>query len=503
MSMRSAAAAGLLLLTLLAGCDGNGATGPRPQPVVRVELAPDSLTQVVGREVEFVARAFDDRGEEVAGASIEWGVTDTLRLALLDPGRVRLEAPGAAAVWARADSVADTAAVRVAAEGEIRWRLRLGWFWTLGGPALSPGGQTLYVLTQADPHRQSRLWALRAEEGAVKWSLLIENAAGTYPFVGQDGTIYVVGGSVFAVSPEGSFRWVLPIPGTIFPVLYAGAISDDGILYAAAGRELLALDVASRDTLWQGPISPIGAWAPPPTLDPVAGVLYASQGEGPLYAFDAATGEVLWTRADTFMVLNPGYDARHCGNGPVAANGRVHWPIADYLETLTPSNEVLWLSDDRSSASTEPLIAPDGVLLWQNGSGFEPRDPETGAALWRDPLRDSGISWAGGPALAADGTIYLLASCGPCTPRETGLAAMDASAPLVVRWFYMTNPETPPDSPPDSYHGMLGAPVIGPDGTVYTYNADTLFAFWENAPPADTPWPMWRGDPQRSGVVRR
>ncbi|MFQ5844730.1 MAG: PQQ-binding-like beta-propeller repeat protein [Planctomycetota bacterium] len=503
MSARARAGAALsLLMALGCACQEEGVVEP-VLGVVRLELAPDSLTQVVGREVEFVARALDGRGREVAGAQIEWGVTDTAHLGLLAPGRVRLRRPGEAVVWARVDSLADSSAVRVAAEGEIRWRRRLDWFATMGGPALSPDGRTLYVLTQVDVNTQSRLWALRAEDGVGLWSLLIDGAAATYPMVGTDGTIYIVGSSVFAVNPDGSFRWVLPIPTAASAALAGGAIADDGILYAATGDELLALDVLTRDTVWAAPISEIGNWVVPPTLDPVAGLLYASQAEGPLFAFDAATGEVLWTRADSFMVLNPGFDATHFAHGPVVADGRVHWPIRAFLETLSPANQVLWLSDDRGCCSTEPLVAPDGTLLWQNGSGFEPRDPATGAVLWRDPIRDQGIGWAGGPALAADGTIYLLASCGPCFPAEPGLAALDASDPGRVHWFYLTNLERPPDSPPDWTRGMLGAPLIGPDGTVYTYNADTLFAFWENAPLAATPWPIWRGDTRRSGVVRR
>lgn len=489
-----------LLLAALAACADDGTP---PEPVVaRVEIAPESLTQVVGREATFSARALDSSGKLLNGVGLTWGVTDTLRLALLAPGRVRLLAPGEAAVWVRADSAADTAAVRAAAEGEIRWRVRLDWFSTVGGPAMSPDGRTLYVLTLVDDLRQSRLWAVRAADGAVEWSLLIDGAVATYPLVGADGTVYVVGKKLFAVAPEGAFRWVLPIPTAATAGLGGGAISDAGVLYAATGDELLAIDVVTRDTLWRA-FTELGQWIVPPTLDPQAGVLYASWAEGPLHALDAATGEILWAVPDTYTILRPGFDARHFMYGPVPASGRVHWPIRFYLETVSPTGEVLWLSDDRSCCAAEPLLAPDGTLLWQHGSGFEPRDPATGLPLWRDPFRDTFIGWGASGALAADGTVYLLAGCGSCLIREAGLYAMDATRQEVVLWSYITNPEQPPDFPSIWNPGMWGAPLIGPDGTVYTYNADTLFAFWDNAPPADTPWPMWRGGPRRSGIVRR
>lgn len=490
---------------LLAGCGGEEGTAPEPEPVpVRLRVTPDSLSEVVGREVVFTARVFDAEGAELAGTRVEWGVTDTARLGLIGAGRVSLKAAGDGAVWARLGSLADTAALHVAAEGEVKWRVWLGeWFQTLGGPALSPDGRTLYVSTQVGSIEQSRLWAVDVADGSVRWSRLIDGVYGPYPMVGTDGTVYVVGRSVVAVNPDGSFRWVLPIPTAPTAELKGGAISDEGVLYAAVEMELLAIDVATRDTVWEAPISPIGSWLVPPTLDPEAGVLYASQTEGPLFAFDARTGATLWTRADTFMALKPGKDARHWAHGPVPVDGRVLWPIANFLEALTPAGDVLWLTDHRGCCSTEPLVGPDGTLLWQNGSGFEPRDPATGDVLWRDPFRGSGIAWAGGPALAADGSIYLLAPCGACFPRESGFAAMDTETPHVVRWFYETNSARPPGSPPDWTHGMMGAPLIGPDGTVYTYSADTLFAFWENAPPAETPWPMWRGDTRRSGVVRK
>lgn len=500
-----------LVLALALGCGSDEEPVEPVGPVTRIVVTPDSIAEVVGREVEFSAHALDAEGREVSDARFEWNWEQLFaeplpRGRLIDRGggRFLLDSPGDAVVWAEAEGLADTARLHMAAEGEVKWAVRLDWFWTLGGPALAPDGETLYVLTQVEPSQVSRLWAVRAADGATLWSVLLDGAASTYPMVGSDGTIYVVGERVFALTPDGSPRWTLDIPTAASAVLRGGAISDDGTLYAAVGDELLALDILSRDTLWSGPTSASGGWLVPPTLDPVGDRLYASWAEGPLHAFDAGTGELLWSRADTFMVTNPGTDSRHFGHGPVVADGRVHWPIAQYLETLTPGNEVLWLSDNRGCCGAEPILRQDGVLLSQNGQGLEPRDPATGEAIWFDIGPQQGIGWGAAPALASDGALYLRTP-GPnkeVFPEQAGLFAMDAAIPEEVRWAYPTNQSRPEGSPPDWTGGMMGAPLIGPDGTVYTYNADTLFAFWENAPLADTPWPMWRGDTRRSGVVR-
>lgn len=50
---------------------------------------------------------------------------------------------------------------------------------------------------------------------------------------------------------------------------------------------------------------------------------------------------------------------------------------------------------------------------------------------------------------------------------------------------------------------FLGAPAIGPDGTVYASTSTQVYAFYgPTGPDPNSPWPMWRHDAQRTGWAR-
>ena len=94
-----------------------------------------------------------------------------------------------------------------------------------------------------------------------------------------------------------------------------------------------------------------------------------------------------------------------------------------------------------------------------------------------------------GPALAADGTLYL-GTHGPLTkngPRQSFLSAVTPDGKL--RWKI-------------EIHGMIrDAPAIAPDGTIF-FTTDQGYAYAvsdASFPPMDSPWPRFQHDAQNSG----
>ncbi|MCL0083917.1 PQQ-binding-like beta-propeller repeat protein [Thermodesulfovibrionales bacterium] len=106
-------------------------------------------------------------------------------------------------------------------------------------------------------------------------------------------------------------------------------------------------------------------------------------------------------------------------------------------------------------------LNPDGSLKWS----FE---------------TPAGFGFRSSPATAADGTIYVGSG-------DDRLYALNPDGSL--KWSFGTGGDV------DS------SPAITPDGTIIVGSNDgRIYAFWEdNGGPADSPWPMFLQNLQRTG----
>ena len=145
--------------------------------------------------------------------------------------------------------------------------------------------------------------------------------------------------------------------------------------------------------------------------------------------------------------------------------------------------------------AAEPTIGPNGTLYLQSQTVRAFAGVST--PLWLFGGADSRYPIApGGPALAQGGVLY--------AAGWTGLYALNVSpAGASLHWRF----------PPSAGQSLVftGAPLIGRDGTVYSFTSttagqdgmpstDELFAFWEDhLVEPNSPWPMWRHDARRSG----
>ncbi len=69
-----------------------------------------------------------------------------------------------------------------------------------------------------------------------------------------------------------------------------------------------------------------------------------------------------------------------------------------------------------------------------------------------------------------------------------------------VKWK-ITTPEAPP-VPGDELANS--SPIIGPDGTIYAVLGSTLYAVASGTNgPANSPWPMYRGNAQHTGRIQK
>jgi outer membrane protein assembly factor BamB len=462
--------------------------------VVRADVWASDSALLVGHTLQLHVTAWDSAGRVVTPTAVTWWTGDTAKVTVDANGLVTARAGGDVDLWVQTAplGIRDTLPVHVAVHGELKWRLSLGLMPTEGGAAEGPDG-TVYVLTiDGYPDERGTLYAI-SPRGAIRWSRPLNEVRNNWPIVGPDGSVYVVGQYVYAFNPDGSLRWSItdrPADLSTFPQYRCGALSAGGVLFAAMGHDLFALLAATGDTLWIGPRSLNAAWLQPPTVSADQQTVYIGLKGRYLTAFDAASGAERWRALAA--------DGGIFDTGPAVAQDRLYVPGMNSLQQVSAAGTIVatgltGVTD--GPGVTEPAIGPDGTLYLQARTARGFADVSTplwlfGGADRRYPLAPAS------PALAEGGVLY--------AAGQTGLYALDVSAAgATLHWRY----------PPGPFESLVftGAPLIGRDGTVYSFttttagqdnlpSTDEFFAFWEDHPvERNSPWPMWRHDARRSG----
>jgi len=275
---------------------------------------------------------------------------------------------------------------------------------------------------------------------------------------------------------------------------HEAALSRDGILYAAMGYDFFAFRASTGDTVWGSLRANDRGWVIAPSISADGRTVYVSRSTRALYAIDAATGAARWSAPD------PDPTRESYVLGAAIDGGVLRVSTAIRLRDVDTGGATLGNSSDLGRGVSEPAIGPDGTLYFQAPQFFG-LYAYRGASqeLWRLEGVRSAIPLYGGPALAEGGVLYAAAL--------TGFYAVNVSSSgASVRWRYPRDPQL--------YLRFYGAPLIGRDGTVYSFSStiagqepdgkDELFAFWEDKPvEPNSPWPMWRHDARRSGQADR
>jgi outer membrane protein assembly factor BamB len=487
--------AGVALAVAQAGCIDRS-TGPF---VAGLEIVALDTAVLAGHELSLAIRAWDIERRPVTPQHLVWTSADPTVLTVDSFGTARARvgtAGGDITVWASAGpgQGSDTVVIHVAVPGEVKWRLGLGPMPDIGGVTEGLDG-TLYVLSPIDPGAQLGILYAISPGGAVKWQYSLSGVLANVPIVGSDGTIYVMGQHLWAFGPDGDLLWsVTTRPLTSFGHL--AAVGNDGTVYAAMAFDLLALRGSTGDTVWQGPAAADGGWLLPPTISADGRSVYVKNTGDSSYAFATADGSIRW------QVSDPVTGQNSFGVGIASSGGTLVVTTNLLLQIVDTLGNPLDVSPNHGCCPSEPAIGPDGTLHVQiagsqNGVwAYNPVSVERWGFRGANPNR----GWYGGPALAADGVLY-------AAGRDGFYALQIGATGATVRWRF------PADT--SQHLKFYGAPLIGRDGTVYTFTStvggtdpidatDELFAFWEDKPvEPNSPWPMWRHDARRSGQAHR
>jgi outer membrane protein assembly factor BamB len=325
------------------------------------------------------------------------------------------------------------------------------------------------------------LYAL-SPDGTNKWQAPFGGVSGS-PSIATNGTVYVgsaVDGKLYAISPTGQTNWTFLTGG---PIQSSVAVGSDGAIYfGSADGKLYALN-RNGAKIWDFAAGQILKSSPSIAVD---GTIYIGTQSGKLYAVNA-DGTQKWALdmpnpVETAPAIGPS-GTIYCAvqyEGTLGIRG---------LLAISPSGTELWRQLNWWPVSS-PVVGTDGTvyIVTFNPTQLLALNPTNGAVKWLagwggNPYQDLPAA----PALADDGLIYYGATAG--SGGETNFYAINPDG--TTNWTRQTGAE------------ILSSPAVGPDGTVYFGDGFTFYAVNGAAPLANSAWPKYKQNLRNTGRVEK
>ncbi|MCI0748315.1 MAG: PQQ-binding-like beta-propeller repeat protein, partial [Verrucomicrobia subdivision 3 bacterium] len=360
--------------------------------------------------------------------------------------------------------------------------------------------------------------AAKATNNSPPGTILWEFVAGsmfTPPAVGQDGTVYVVGGNpnpkLYALTPDGVKNWERDLGPDLGG---SPAIAADGTIYVGAYKTFRAYD-ANGNLRWSYSFPIIANVSAPAIAHD--GTIYVGTGRG-LYALRPG-GSLLWR-----------FNASAEVNTPVIGKDGTIYFGSDYdgFYALNPDGTHRWYYQ-MSGYSTSAAIGSDGTV-YVAGSIFPSKlfafTPE-GTKIWETQIGPTLSQGASAPVIGPDDTLYVglhydlkLYAFDPdgspkssfAAPRGgTGAATPSPAVDSHGNIYAAIGVKLVAVSPTGSglwsselpvFSGLYTAPTLTREGIIYVGNAaGRIYAIKANGGLADTPWPMFQRDILHTGAA--
>ena len=259
------------------------------------------------------------------------------------------------------------------------------------------------------------VYAFNAVNGSLVWKIATDSgvqtspvpAGGNFPapnaIRGIHASPAVVGGVVYIPTggPNGSLYALKASTGEVIwklnfgNYIYASPTVSRGVVYVSDDQHLYAFDAASGTQLWMVPTGE--SYYPESSPAVAGGIVYVGSASPPplegLYAFRAATGELLW------HVKNIGI----IGSAPVVSDHVVYVGSQDHhvYAFHAATGKRIWATPTGDHVFGSPAVA-NGVVYEGSLDGFlYALDASSGTALWRSKVnteilvRPDGGGWRG------------------------------------------------------------------------------------------------------------
>lgn len=283
---------------------------------------------------------------------------------------------------------------------------------------------------QHDAQRTGRTDAVVYSPPTRIWRLYTAELESQSPAIGPDGTIYVEGSSgLIAVQPDGSLRW-----SSLYQSRNTPAIRSDGHLFVPAVNSLSKIDHTDGSAICEtGNTTEFAT-----VIDPEGNCIYCI-GD---YCRQVSPGcDEQWTTSEFTVASHPVLD--HDGGIYIAG----HFAIIR-IDPL--SGNELW-SFATSGSTGDPVIGADNSIYCTVEPNMVLALNPDGSEQWTAVLADYGTEGSVSPAIAADGTLYVVGQVPPGFDHL--LVALSPAGDELWRF-------TEPNS------GDPQAPVIDGNGTI-------------------------------------
>lgn len=318
------------------------------------------------------------------------------------------------------------------------------------------------------------------------------------PSIGEDGTVYLSGKTIYALYGDGGLKWWFYGYGYTSPAvgnedrLYAGsidgslyalgsthggvhwqyhtnggiesspAIGEDGTIYFGSRDSHLYALTAGGSLRWKYMTGQEIISSPAIGAD---GTIYIGSRDGYLYALNP-DGSLLWR----FAAQGSG----HCfdSSPAIGEEGRIYTGCSDQnFYALSPDGTLIWKYPVGAEVHSSPCIGADGTLYFGADDGYLYALDPGGSMLWNfrteDKIRSS-------PAAGSDGTVYV-------GSNDEYLYAIDSSGNLVMMYWQ---------------GGNNCSPAITQSGKVYVGGCSLVS---QSMGLADSPWPKFRANSLNTG----
>src|SRR5581483_78298 len=249
---------------------------------------------------------------------------------------------------------------------------------------------------------------------------------------------------------------------------YADPIVANGVLYFVDGEDhLYAFNASTGEALWTYTLG--GSFAGPTTPAVANGVVYVVSGEAIVYALNANTGAKLWSYntnagspANDITVADGVVYAAMYGQGGGAGIG--------FMFALNASTgALLWSTSAPHEGGASTAAVANGAVYFAstdhyNSGVLVALDAHTGDRLW---AYEGDPSWSAGPPVVANGVVYF-------TGNDGNLYAVDASTGKTL-WVHDGVGSTPA---PAVVGGMV---FVSSARNLYALNATTGKQVWNFA----------------------